>query len=336
MNETAGAISTAWRLRPHAPGAFLPIEIYSLQLGSVTGFELFVRTHPDEAPVLYRTSDIPFTQDALNRLSENRITHLYIRAADEPAYYRYLQQTLSSVLARSDIDVAVKSVILYDSAQSLVREIMQDPRSAEAIRRSKELVETTVNYLYLEKSAFEHLLKVTSFDYYTYTHSVNVFVFAVTLAQRIGLGSLDEIREFGDGVLLHDIGKCMLDPAVVNCRGKLNKKQWDAMKLHTVHGFEILRRHGSLSDLALDVVRHHHEKLGGSGYPDGLRGEQITPWARVCTICDIFDALTSKRSYKPAMNSYPALTLMRDEMLRDLDRGIFRAFVDMMGRPALV
>lgn len=334
MTNTIDTTKAAWRVQAQGAGSFLPIQIISLQVDSVTEFEIFVRSKPDETPVLYRAKDLAFTEDALQRLAENKITHLYIRSSDERAYHRYMQQNLSSILSRPDIDKEVKSVLLYDSAQSLVKEIMQDPRSGEAIRRSKNLVETTVSYLYAERDAFEHLLKVTSFDYYTYTHSVNVFVFSVTLAQRVGLGDPEHMRDFGDGVLLHDVGKSMLDPAIINCRGKLSKKQWESMKLHPVHGYEILRRQGALADAALDVVRHHHEKLQGGGYPDGLQGDQIGPWVRICTICDIFDALTSKRSYKPAMQSFPALALMKDEMLNDLDREYFRAFVDMMGHPS--
>ena len=83
----------------------------------------------------------------------------------------------------------------------------------------------------------------------------------------------------------------------------------------------------------MDVVHHHHEKLDGSGYPEGLSGEELSPFARICTITDIFDALTTRRAYKDSLGSFPALRLMQEEFGAKLDKGLFRVFVEMMGRP---
>ncbi|MBI5093792.1 MAG: HD domain-containing protein [Candidatus Hydrogenedentes bacterium] len=320
-------------VRSASGAVFLPIQLESLRVDTVTDFELYVQPHAGDAPVLYRGNGLPFTDDVRGRLAENGIECLYILSAEEAAYLRYMESNLAAILTDDHIDKEAKSNILYGSAQNLVKEVMLDPRSGEAIQRSQELVENTVNYLFAEKDAFEHLLKVTSFDYYTYTHSVNVFVFSVSLAQRIGMNDVATLREFGDGTLLHDIGKSMLDPAIINCRGRLTEAQWALMKMHPVYGYEILKDNGKLTDRALDVVRHHHEKIRGGGYPDNLSGAGISSWTRICTICDIFDALTTQRSYKPAMNSFPALRLMKDEMAPDLDPDFFRIFVDMMGNP---
>ena len=81
------------------------------------------------------------------------------------------------------------------------------------------------------------------------------------------------------------------------------------------------------------MTRHHHEKLNGRGYPDGLSGEEISHWARISTIADIFDALTTKRSYKDAMDTFFALQFMKEKMWDELDHGYFMAFVSMMAKP---
>ena len=105
------------------------------------------------------------------------------------------------------------------------------------------------------------------------------------------------------------------------------------MRLHPVTGYDILKEHGLFSDLVLDVTRHHHEKLRGGGYPDKLTANQIDPLVRASTIADIFDALTTRRSYKGALTSYQALKIMRDKMAADLDPDLFRTFVELMGNP---
>jgi len=188
-----------------------------------------------------------------------------------------------------------------------------------------------VKFVFGQRDAFENLLKVTSYDYYTYTHCVNVFMFSIALAQSMGYSAHD-VQSLGNGALLHDVGKCMVDPDIVNCRGKLSQEQWLQMKLHPVHGHTLLKRQGMRNSVILDVTRHHHEKLSGAGYPDGLGPSDISDGARIVAIADIFDALTTRRSYKEAINSFPALKLMREEMVKDIDADIFRAFVALMGK----
>ena len=87
------------------------------------------------------------------------------------------------------------------------------------------------------------------------------------------------------------------------------------------------------SEVVLDVTRHHHEKLNGKGYPDGLAGDEISHWARISTIADIFDALTTRRSYKNALDSFPSLQLMNEHMKEEIDMDFFRCCVDLMAHP---
>lgn len=85
-----------------------------------------------------------------------------------------------------------------------------------------------------------------------------------------------------------------------------------------------------MNEVVLDVTLHHHEKLGGGGYPDGLKGDEIKPHVRIATICDIFDALTTARAYKDAVGSFPAFRIMQEELMGDLDPEYFKAFIEMM------
>jgi len=155
----------------------------------------------------------------------------------------------------------------------------------------------------------------------------------MSLAMRLELCDGDTLFEFGMGALLHDIGKYKIDLSIVNCPGKLSREQWEEIKLHPVYGDEILRERGLPSALALDIVRHHHEKLTGLGYPDGLKAAKILPLVRVCTIADIFDALSTRRAYKDAIPTFDALKLMKQEMREELDQQYFGEFVAMMGNP---
>lgn len=321
------------RERESSTDRFIPIRLASLRVDSVTDFDIFIRVNTELEPVLYRERNLSFSEEARERLIETGVESLFIDKSQEKEYRRYVENNLSSLLADPAVEPTAKSEMLYYSARGLMEDVMADPRSGEMVPRSRAFVANTCDFLVSERRAFQHLLRVTSYDYYTYTHSVNVFVFSVSLAQRAGFTDPKLLKEFGEGALLHDIGKSMIDPEIVNCRGRLDAAQWEEMKKHPGYGYDILLEQGVTSPLVLGVVRNHHEKIRGGGYPDGLSGKDIPPLTRICTIADIFDALTTKRSYKIALNSFPALDLMMKEMSADLDPEYFRTFVGMMGNP---
>ena len=312
---------------------YFPVYVGSLCVDTVADFDLYLKNRPTRPPVLYRKRDLPITQDVVDRLHEHNVSTLFINADQKAEYRKYIENNLQSILSDATIEVPEKSKILYGTSQEVVKEIMDDPRSGDVIPRSLNLVNNTVRFLFEEKDAFKNLLQITSYDYYTYTHSVNVFVFSISLAQRIGFDHAPTLQEFGIGTLLHDIGKSMINPAIIRSRGGLTFEEWEVMRKHPLFGVEILKGHGVDGELSLDIVRHHHEKINGSGYPDAIKADELSPFVRISTISDIFDALTTERTYKNALESYPALTLMKNEMQDELDRDFFHVLISMMGNP---
>lgn len=311
---------------------FFPIKISTLRTDLVTGFELYLPAQPGREPVLYRDASLPFSEEARARLQDNNMGELLVRKSDRHAWLDYAGQVLPSVLANTEVPVNERATMLYESAQELVHEVLANPDSGDLIQTSRTAVDSMVGFLFKESTAFYELMQLTSYDYYTYTHSVNVFVYSVSLANRLGFSG-PEVSEFGHGALMHDIGKQRIDAEITNSKGKLTEAQWHQMQMHPVYGYEILQENGETGPIALDVTRHHHEKLNGRGYPDGLAGDEISTWSRIATIADIFDALTTKRSYKDAMDTFFALQFMKEKMWDELDHKYFMTFVSMMAKP---
>lgn len=324
--------ATAHDDRPSS-GMFRPIPLSSLRCDTVVDFDIYVKMKEGLHPVLFRSRDLPITDDVLRRLGDNRHECVLIQRSQEHEYGRYLEHHLETVLFDPQVPVVEKSNVLYTAAHTMVEDILSNPESSDLMRRSKDLVASTAKFLISEKTSFEHLVGLLSYDYYTYTHSVNVFVYSFSLAHRLGVADQATLLEFGHGTLLHDIGKSRIDPSIIRSKGKLTDDQWKQMRLHPVYGFDILSDHGMFGELALDVARHHHEKISGKGYPDGLGSSKLSPLVRISTVADIFDALTTRRSYKPALDTFSALRLMQSEMADDLDPEVFRAFVELMGSP---
>jgi putative two-component system response regulator len=148
-------------------------------------------------------------------------------------------------------------------------------------------------------------------DTYTLGHADRVSQFAVELGKVLGVSG-NEIDILRKGGMLHDIGKIAIPDAILLKPGRYTPEEFDVMKRHPILGCEICENLKSVRS-ALPLIRHHHEKLDGSGYPDKIRGEQISPLVRVVTIVDIYDALRSQRSYKEAFSVEKSLEILWEE-----------------------
>lgn len=186
------------------------------------------------------------------------------------------------------------------------------------LRLVKELRETSI------ATVCSLVTVVDQKDEYTSGHSVRVGYFAVLLGSQLGLTD-SELQMLEWGALLHDIGKIGIRDDVLKKSGKLTDEEFAHMKEHPVRSFRVVRSVPQLAQ-ALDGVRYHHEHYDGSGYPDGLVGEDIPLQARIIQIADIFDALTSTRSYRKAFDWRKALSILAEEAGTTVDSRLQQIF----------
>jgi putative nucleotidyltransferase with HDIG domain len=163
-------------------------------------------------------------------------------------------------------------------------------------------------------------------DYYTYTHSVNVCVIGIALAQKCGVKG-EDLKALGSGLLLHDIGKSKIDVTILNKNGPLNGDEWRIIKTHPEVGAKIVKDSRPAKPVTLQIIRQHHEKCTGRGYPLGLVEEEIHLFSKIAALADVYDALTTNRAYKGAADAYPAIHLMQQEMAEDFCPNLFEKLV---------
>ena len=161
-------------------------------------------------------------------------------------------------------------------------------------------------------------MSIATHDYYTHTHSLNVAIYTLSLGAYL---KLDEqaLNDLGHAGFLHDLGKRKIDVGIINKKGKLDTKEFKIMQAHSELGYKIAIKMGIKNEDILSGIRYHHEKMDGTGYPHGLKEKDIPFFARIVGLCDIFDALTSKRSYKNAMSTFDALLLVKTKMNHHVD-----------------
>ena len=310
---------------------YLVIPTDSLLVNKVTNFDIYIRV--DGKYLFYRSKDIPFGIEEKDKLLQSDMDSVYIDVDDREKYKKYLEGNLGEILSNEKTSFEKKGKILYFYSTNLIKEVLEEPRSGKNIEKSQELVKNTVNFLTRERSRFKNLLSLVRYDYYTYTHSVNVCLFSIGLAQRVGMENKKELNKIGIGALLHDIGKSKIDKNILNKRGPLEDWEWEIMKKHPEFGEEICRETGMISEDSYYAILQHHEKCNGKGYPRGYKKGDIHPFGKVVSIADVFDALTTNRSYAFAQKPFKAMNIMLKEMNGSFDLGLLKEFIILLGTP---
>jgi putative two-component system response regulator len=204
----------------------------------------------------------------------------------------------------------------------------------ELLARTRSLVrvrELNKNLISVENALFSLASAVEAKDNYTLGHTQRVANLAIALGKRLQL-SEKEVFALRLGGILHDVGKIGISEEILNKPGKLEDHEWEVMKNHPEIGYRICLPLKSTLGLALDVVRHHHEKLDGSSYPDGLKGDEISLAARIMCVVDIYDALITERPYRNAMPKKQALGILLEEVQAGkLDRRVVNELEDLVG-----
>jgi len=193
-----------------------------------------------------------------------------------------------------------------------------------------KLVEEIADSVTRNPDALISLARLKSSDEYTYMHSIAVCALMIALARQLRL-SEELVREAGVAGLLHDIGKLKIPDAILNKPGKLTEAEFSAIRHHPSEGAKLLKGSEKISELVLDVCLHHHEKVDGSGYPDNLKGDEISLFAKMGAVCDVYDAITSSRPYKDAWSPAEAVRKMAEWSKGHFDQNVFHAFVKSVG-----
>ena len=225
-----------------------------------------------------------------------------------------------------------RAQLVHRRARKQLDSMFSDARMGKNIdiHGAKEVVSEMVDSVVRNPDAQLWLTNLRKRDEYTAIHSMNVCIFALTFARYLGM-TADEMNELGVGALLHDIGKMRVPLEILNKEGSLTEDERAIVKKHAQHGYEILKGSEGIPAAAIEIAYSHHERKHGTGYPRGLSGAEIHLFARIVSIVDIYDAITSDRVYHHGMNTLTALENMFKWRESDLDRELVESFIQCLG-----
>jgi HD-GYP domain-containing protein (c-di-GMP phosphodiesterase class II) len=200
---------------------------------------------------------------------------------------------------------------------------------AVEVRRMVMLARSIGASIERDSKALINLVRLKEKDEYTYLHSVAVCALMINFARHMEL-DVQEVEDLGVAGLLHDVGKVAVPDEILNKPGALSKVEMRSVRAHPVAGHRLLANSPGAPDVALELCLRHHEKVDGTGYPDGLKDEALSLAARMGAICDVYDAVTSNRSYKDAWTPCEALTRMHS-WAGHFDPILLERFADSLG-----
>jgi HD-GYP domain-containing protein (c-di-GMP phosphodiesterase class II) len=230
----------------------------------------------------------------------------------------------------ADIERQQAKKVISASKKAVVS-MFNEARMGKAVNpeAAMQVVDDIAASVARNEGALVSLLRLKNKDDYTYMHSVAVCAMMIALAKEMNL-SESEIKQLGMAGLLHDLGKAAISIDVLNKPGALTDDEFALVKLHPERGHALMVQAGIPDEVVLDVCIHHHEKVSGAGYPHKLKGDEISLYAKMGAVCDVYDAITSNRPYKEGWE--PGVSLQRmAQWAGHFDDVVFKAFVKSMG-----
>ena len=306
----AGTIGLRVRMQSLQSLGYLPVATAGLTPDSILSCDLFIQRPGRGFAELYRGQSYPLKAEDLSHLRESGTSHLYIRLADADAYRAYLCE---NVLHQPQIPLAVRMNALREVTRVAFEDAFTAGDSALLVDVAANFGRELADMVAQQSPAFGELVKTLEHDYYTFTHVCNVSVYCVMLARGLGMSHAGELAQLCAAGLLHDIGKRFIPQQVLNKPGKLTDEEWALIMEHPTTGFKELSTRDDLTWAQLMVVYQHHERLDGTGYPTGASTDEIHKWAQICSVVDVYDAMTCHRPYRRAAGSKAACEHLKQQ-----------------------
>jgi HD-GYP domain-containing protein (c-di-GMP phosphodiesterase class II) len=262
--------------------------------------------------------DLLNKRDYINKQQKNFIDTIVLNKDElKPAEFKQQAQIANNLRERT-----------HEYIQQTFKQICE--KGNVDVNKAKEVVSELVSNVLEGNDAMMWLTYLKDRDEFTAVHSINVCIYSISFGRFLGL-SEQEINTLGLGALLHDVGNIKIPEKLLKKPGKLTKDEFTLMKAHAFLGYELLKQDSGMPPEALDIILNHHERIGGHGYPNAKRNEEISHFSRIVAIIDVYDALTTDRPYKDGLNSRTAIDKLYNLAPDNYAQDLIESFIKFMG-----
>lgn len=308
---------------------YIPISIETIETAIFPDVALYVKNGANY--VLYKSHGRDFSRQDADRLTANAVEFLYVSPKDMEVITEHMEKSAERFLKSDKFDTKTKGKIIFQTSINFMGDIFTNPQKAGDFQRSQRLIENLLLYLSKDPAAITSLESVMSHNFPTFIHSLHVTTLSLLLHSEAFMLSHDEVVDVGIGNFLHDLGMIFIPQEILSKPGKLAPDEVATIKKHAEEGYNYLKDNTSLSPVSLSIVRDHHERNNGSGYPRGLKNESISRSAQICAICDVFCNLTVDRTGQKTLPPNLALHVMKHEMKGAFNERLLEHFEKLVG-----
>ncbi|MDR0453887.1 MAG: HD-GYP domain-containing protein [Deferribacteraceae bacterium] len=282
-------------------------------------------------------SDQPTVSSDNKKVSINEYLEMLnsgkVKLVDETRPDNTSKPTSTSTSTSPTIKEINQVMAVHKKAKNITEQILVDAKMGKIVDTGtvKDLVSELVEHCIKSPEAFVNMTRLKDYDSYTFTHSVNVSVISISIARRLG-SSAQDMKNIGFAGLMHDIGKMWVPEEILNKPGKLTDEEFEIIKMHPVRSYEYLRDYSEgIPEDILSAVRSHHEKSDGSGYPDGIIEKYIPRFAKIISIADVYDAITSEKVYNKGIVPSNALKMIFSWSGKHFNDALVKFFISAIG-----
>ncbi len=307
---------------------FFPISPFMIFPEAYGQFGIYLRKGRNY--LLFTRQGEEFSRKHKNILHENGIEEVYIESSQKPSYDRYLEENLDKVLSDDSIPLPVRSSVLYYAARQVMDDLFKNAGGLldkQMLDKLANIVRSGIGFFSLP-DAMKTIAPMMSRNFKVSTHCVHVFIYSAAIFETLEAPE-QEKTDLGLGAILHDIGKFAFPKMVLYKRGRLNLEERELIRLHPAKGVGVCSQ-VPLGQICLNCILFHHEQGDGSGYPAGLTMAGIPLHAKIVAIADVFDGLTTRRSFAEPISADRALTVMRENFTSLYDPELLETFAEVL------
>jgi len=302
------------------------IPITKVQLG------MYISEHTKGlSDIGIKTQGVIRKEDTIKKLLTHQITDIFIdteKGIDSPFGLPIFENKQLLVPTVSLEEEKEKATIIYDQAAGIAKNLINDVKLKNTINIEpiNELAHHMSESVLRNPNALLCLSQIKNKDNYLLEHSINVGVILGVFSKFLGYDQ-ETVNHLITGGILHDLGKINIPDCILNKPAKLTPDEWVIMQSHVNQGVDILEKSENIHPIAKEICKLHHEKLDGSGYPNGYDYNQLTQYSKMASIADIYDALTATRVYKKGRDPFSAIKLLHELAGKHLDRDLVYSFI---------
>lgn len=308
--------------------AYLPVSVEAIIPGEFPQIPVFMKRADNF--VLYKSHEQPFNDSDRIRLETNRTYFLFVRQMDMDLVTPFVESRIAALSTADNLGSTARARFLYQTTINYLNEINEAPEKVADFGRCRLIAEVLVDFVAREREAWSAVEILAPHNYFLFVHNLQVAVLSLLMYKAEGITDRETLVSVAIGSLLHDIGMAFIPREIIDKPHSLMDIEYLKIKKHPMLGFDHLAATGNYDAVTLDIVKLHHERYDGSGYPSLMKKDEIPLCAQIASLCDVYSALITDRPYRKAASRQEALRMMKLDLRTGFNPKTLASFEKMI------